>query len=322
VARVLFFQGSPKVVAGQQSEDARPDLQLQEGDVLKVPAKSWLVLRIEANGYVVNVDEDLELPVKDIALLKAPPTKDTIEQQLTALQTSKEIGADRVTAYQNRRVAGEAAGRGETKAKRKALDFESESAGAPAPSVASVEKGLRPSMPAREPAAKSEMVVRGGGGGLKAYEDLKAPEPENKKRMALDESATAKEKDADPRPPAETQNRGEGVRKAVADANAQESLWEVVQNGEARPQPGALPPEIAAALGELKDVQACVRSVWASSGFSAGKAEKLLLRFENGKITRVKLGSGLAAGSCAQAAVGKAAGVAGEGWIRIKLALD
>lgn len=314
-ARVLLFQGAPQVVAGGRQFGVDHDLQLQKDDVLRVPAGSWLVLRIESNGYVVNVDEDLELAVRDLALLDAPATKAGIEEQLAALAASKEMGNDRVTAYQNRRMAGQSASRAKSEA-RKPEERKSEERGhkdtfqrPPPPSPAAappLKKELKaepkldlPSASA-EPPAKSAQVAR--------------PEAEEKAK------AKAKDEPRKPREEPEGSDKAALVGGPPPAAPPSGLAWELVQSGEAKLQAEPLPEAVASALGDLGDVKACVRAAWTARGL-APKADQLLLRFEGGRVVRVKLGSGLSAGSCAKALVGKPADIAGEGWIRIRLEL-
>ncbi|MGC4121863.1 MAG: hypothetical protein QM765_46245 [Myxococcales bacterium] len=309
VAVVLLSEGMPSIVAGTRTLTVAENLEVQDGDTLRVPARSWLVLRILGNGYVVKVDEDLELPVKDLALLKAPPTTESLQAQLERMVSAREIGADRVTAYQNRKVAGEGA-KAEENVRRKGMDSVGPAAPSPAPAAASAAPQAEPPPPPPAEAqveAKSDRALlvppgRAGGGGGPSR---KAAAVE-KKSAATDD--VLKEADAKEFPPAA--------------AKPAEVAWEIVQGGYAKPGTGPLPAEIAAALN-LQDAKRCLQSAWAAKGLAtAGAVDQLLLRVEKGQVVKVKLSSGVPVSACAAAAVGKAAGLEGDGWIRIPIALD
>ncbi len=307
VASVLMHEGMPSVLAAGQTMAVSENLEIQEGDTLRVPAKSWLVLRLLGNGYVVKVDEDLELPVRDLALLKAPPAPQTLEQQLQQLADSREIGADRVTAYQNRRVAGSSSPRGKlaeesTGAARK-VPLQRPAAATPAPVAAPVPAAEEAALPTadRDLPAKPSAAPGGGGGSP-------APSPDAMKGVAAEVEIGAAAKSAE--------------KAELRAPPAPGPSWEVVRGGYATTGEGALPAELAKALEGAK---ACIQAAWSAKGIAtAGGADRLLLRVEGGRVVKVKLASGLPVAGCAAAGalVGKAAGFEGEGWIRIKFALE
>ena len=91
VARVIAGKAGVTVVDAKQfSFVATPQTPLLETDSVQVPVDGFVLLELSANGYVVRIDEDLTLAVRDIALLKAPKTKLSAQAQLEKLLTPDE----------------------------------------------------------------------------------------------------------------------------------------------------------------------------------------------------------------------------------------
>ncbi|MBI5478619.1 MAG: hypothetical protein HY906_07190 [Deltaproteobacteria bacterium] len=91
VAVVLLAKGA--VVARDEKGTEFPvkkDLGLLESDTVVVPAAGLVALHLVANGYVVRLDDELILPVSEIALLRAPRKDETLGTQLEALLTPDE----------------------------------------------------------------------------------------------------------------------------------------------------------------------------------------------------------------------------------------
>jgi hypothetical protein len=101
-------RGAPTVRLGTQVLKAELGLQLSTTDTLVVPTGAVVVVELLGNGYVVAVDEDLELAVKDIALLKAPRATKSAAQQLDALVEARQIReGDRVIGYKAEKLAAQ-----------------------------------------------------------------------------------------------------------------------------------------------------------------------------------------------------------------------
>jgi len=300
VAKVLFAEGKPVVVSQGRRSPAAAGRELAREDQLDVPVASWLVLQVLRNGYVVKIDEDLVMDVRDIALLDASTKAPSLEDQLNAMVRAREISQDRVTGFQNRKVAGEGmlAGR----QKRAALDEDS----APAPSAMEDEAKAAPAPPPPAPeaapapmrAASAPPPGGGGGGGLAA------PQARSK---ALAKPSLAKKE------------------RALKDVAAPRLAWATVRGGRLEPQSAALDGQIAQIL-EQPDVAACIAGAWKVAGLAAPKADHLLLRRATDGKAKVRLASRLPLpADCATALEGRLAAVTGklpdQGWIRVQIAL-
>ena len=110
VAKVVGLRGSPVIISGSVNKSATIGLMLQESDQLSVPEKALLVLELD-NGYVVLVDEDQRLGVKDLALLGAAKAKASFEDQIAALVATRQLlrESDRVIGFPSQRLAADSA---------------------------------------------------------------------------------------------------------------------------------------------------------------------------------------------------------------------
>jgi hypothetical protein len=90
VAHVLAGRGAVTVKRGAEVRPAEEGLALEGADVLSVPVGGLLLLRVDHNGQVVRLDEDLELAVQELAAVKAPRSERTVEAQLESLLTRPE----------------------------------------------------------------------------------------------------------------------------------------------------------------------------------------------------------------------------------------
>ncbi|HEY3447803.1 MAG TPA: hypothetical protein VGK67_15715 [Myxococcales bacterium] len=307
VVRVMILKGSPKAVSKAQKTALRVDQELSRDDRIEVPSSSWVVLQILKNDFVVKIDEDLEMPVGDIALLDASPKGASITDQLEAMVRAREIDTDRVTGYQNRRVAGEGSASGlrapsralskdsaKKSAERKeapaAADEKSDraesEAAAPAPPPPPAKPAPVPSSPAP---AQSAAELPGGGAGA-----------HGKSLGAASNRAGA--------PPA---------RKAAAQPVF---AWATVIGGRVEQQRDPLDPELAGALRQA-DLAPCIEAAWKAAGLPAPKADSLLLRRVDGKV-QAKLGSRLALDpACARPLDAFARKLPDRGWIRVEIRL-
>lgn len=109
VARVHLLGGSgSRIRAGSVEFPAQAALPLTPQDEISTPPGEFLVLALK-NGYLVRIDEDLSLRVRDIVLLDAPPARDSLAAQLDRLVTREERAqAERIAGSQARRSAADA----------------------------------------------------------------------------------------------------------------------------------------------------------------------------------------------------------------------
>lgn len=106
VAHVLLVEGDARVHAAGGQFAARKGFRLDRSDELEVGLGGLLLVELK-NGYLVRVDEDLRLPVRDIMLLDAPPPEESLEAQLAKLLTAEERRQfpERIVGF-HARVAG------------------------------------------------------------------------------------------------------------------------------------------------------------------------------------------------------------------------
>ncbi len=91
VAQVLFRHGAVTIRSASGTEFVADDgVPLQLTDTVIVKVAAWVALALVDNQQVVRLDEDLELKVSELALLKAPKRSDPLSAQLDALFTSGE----------------------------------------------------------------------------------------------------------------------------------------------------------------------------------------------------------------------------------------
>ncbi|HCF59898.1 MAG TPA: hypothetical protein DFS52_18135, partial [Myxococcales bacterium] len=106
VAYVLLVEGDARVHAAGGQFAARKGFRLDRSDELEVGLGGLLLVELK-NGYLVRVDEDLRLPVRDIILLDAPRPEESLEAQLARLLTAEERRQfpERIVGF-HARVAG------------------------------------------------------------------------------------------------------------------------------------------------------------------------------------------------------------------------
>jgi hypothetical protein len=109
VARVHLLGGTgSRVRAGSVEFAAQAGLPLIPSDEISTSPGEFLVLAL-TNGYLVRIDEDLSLRVRDIVLLGAPPAPESFAAQLDRLVTREERArAERIAGSQARRSAADA----------------------------------------------------------------------------------------------------------------------------------------------------------------------------------------------------------------------
>jgi hypothetical protein len=91
VADVVVFSGAVKLRDSEKKAFAVGDhMPVALSDVLLVPPEGFVVLRIRANDQVVRVDDDVELPVQQLAVLHAGAPGRSMTDQLEALLTTSE----------------------------------------------------------------------------------------------------------------------------------------------------------------------------------------------------------------------------------------
>lgn len=109
VAKVLFSAGAVQVTDSAHLSFAAGDgLPLTETDVLHVPAAAFVLVQVNANTRVARIDDDVDLPIKDLAVLHASPLSQSLEEQLEGLLTSSEKTKlkERLTGWLSAPVAG------------------------------------------------------------------------------------------------------------------------------------------------------------------------------------------------------------------------
>jgi hypothetical protein len=93
VAVVLLLQGSVEVVdPSGDAEAAELGDELTAEHMVRTDWDSSVVLHLH-NDHLVRVDEDLELAIKDVVLLNADPTSDSIDTQLASLLQPGELNS-------------------------------------------------------------------------------------------------------------------------------------------------------------------------------------------------------------------------------------
>lgn len=109
VAKVLFSEGAVQVTDSAHLRFAVGDgLPLTETDVLHVPAAAFVLVQVNANTRVARIDDDVDLALKDLAVLHASPLSQSLEEQLEGLLTSSEKTKlkERLTGWLSAPVAG------------------------------------------------------------------------------------------------------------------------------------------------------------------------------------------------------------------------
>jgi len=295
VARILFVRGSAQVRIAKAVHVAKPGFDLAKTDELVVKPGGFLVLRLIKNDYVVTVDEDLTLPVKDIALLEAQGTGATVAAQLAALVQRGDISqSDRVVGFAQGKRGAESGAETEkatVEPKRETAVVRSQRVESP-PSAASPPPSSAPSpapaATAAAPANKSMKDVasadrKGGGGGL-----------------------ATKKADMD-RP-----GRGGGGASGGLP-------WSVRRGGVTTRQTTALPSDVAQVLNGAGD---CLKALIPAEVLSRlGGRERVRLHVVGGRVARVSLGTGLPAPDCLTILRSVAVEIGGDGIIEVEVPL-
>jgi hypothetical protein len=103
VARVVASTSNVTIGRARQSLPVAVDIPLERTDTLHVPRHGLLLVKVEKNGLVVRIDEDLDLAVSDIAALDAEQkTSAALSQQVDALLTQaekKSVGTERLVGW-------------------------------------------------------------------------------------------------------------------------------------------------------------------------------------------------------------------------------
>jgi len=304
VGSVLLSEGEAQVLAAGKSFPAQKGFALDRSDELAVSLGGLLLVRLD-NGYVVRVDEDLRLPVRDIVLLDAPAPRESLDDQLARLLTDDERAQlrERIVGFHARVAGAESVGavRREERAAKAAPPGAPRAAPA-AKKVASAPPPAPPPPPAPAPMreVQNERQVAKSALEESAVDELLADSD------AADEAPVIAEADA----------------PAVAQKKEQPSFaWSVLHRGGAQKRGDALPAVLADAFaGGLAD---CLSESVAKLPTRPAALE-LLVQVRAGRISRVALGKGLPVPRCARGLVGKAlAGVelAEASWIAIEVPL-
>jgi hypothetical protein len=109
VARVHLRSGiSSRIRVDSVEFPAETGTALTPNDEISTPPGEFLILSL-TNGYLVRIDEDLSLRVRDIVLLGAPPARESFAAQLDRLVTREERAqTERIAGSQARRSAADA----------------------------------------------------------------------------------------------------------------------------------------------------------------------------------------------------------------------
>lgn len=306
VADLVVVRGKGQVRSAGAVFPAKEGLPLTAADELLVPVAGLMVVSLR-NGHLVTVDEDLELRVSDIALLKSNATAPSFEQQLAALQrrhTLQGNEGERVAGFQSRRMAGRTVGAGVEREEeaapspkaggvgvaRKAL--QEPRAGAPA----SVASASPPPSPAPAPSTAKDSPA----------ESM----PKAKREVSESKKAVARSADKEV---ASEREKAEPPEEAPAPVLRRWGRW---VKGQPRYQASALPAPLA---GGLSALESCLRSDAGLRALGLGKVP-VLLRLEQGKVVRAVLGQGLPTPACLVVD----AAVPGEldGWLVIEANLE
>lgn len=295
-AVVLAVQGAVQVRGEGIDLAARADLPLIREDGLAVGGKSLLLLVLR-NGYAVRLDEDLELKVKDIALLDAPPAETSLEEQLRDLVDDGGMDsppADRIVGWQQRLRAGRGlAARAEEEGAGGSADLaRAETEEAPMLRLAPV---VRSPPPPPAPITRREM----------SSDDVSAPA--TTPPGGRGDGAPLAEKD-DVSPPAK-KSRGKAKTRVESPHR-----YRAEPGG---PWVAGLPPLVEAKEAALRG---CLRE-GAPRLAKSGRPLTLLLRFSAGEVDRVAI-VGAQSVPCAVDLFSGASdpAVAGGGWLRVELA--
>jgi len=93
VAHAVAGTKTVTVVRGGKNLPIAVDMALLRTDLLKVPLHGFLLVKVDKNGLVVRIDDDLELRVSDIAVLDAEKrAESSLSDQVNQLLTPEERG--------------------------------------------------------------------------------------------------------------------------------------------------------------------------------------------------------------------------------------
>ena len=300
-AKILVVHGAAAVRIGAQEHPAKPGFQLARTDVLVVKPGGLLVLRLH-NDYVVTVDEDLTLPVKDLAMLDAPIASRSVADQLDTLAQRGDITErDRVIGFPQAKRAAESGAETEGAAEK------SKSSGAQPESKKEQRLPPPPQVQAPAPAAPAK------GASFERPREESAPAP----------AATAA---AQPRrTAADVKDRSGGASTMERDdlsgapGGGAGPIWTVRRGGAIALQRGPLPAALARAL---QNAGTCLaRAIPEGARLSLHGKETLRLHVVRGKVVRIALGSGLPAPTCLDTLKVELAGFGADGVIELEVPL-
>ncbi len=150
VAKVLLLSGRVTIkTTGGFAFPAAPGVPLIETDEIAVAEKSFVVLQLR-NNHLSRIDSNVTLAVADLAMIDAPATRVSIQQQLTRVLTPQERDdSGRIVGWHARLSAAQSvpAQRQETKAEEEAIAM-----AAPVPAEA---KKKKPAVKRRRPAPRA-----------------------------------------------------------------------------------------------------------------------------------------------------------------------
>ncbi|MCA9720393.1 MAG: hypothetical protein H6713_20380 [Myxococcales bacterium] len=325
VAYVELVAGDVRVRdRNNETFPAQVGLPILEDDVFVTSDDAYLIAELR-NGYLVRVDEDLEVAVRDFVLLSAPKAEQTFTAQLEGLLTpaeSKRIGADaamseRIAGWQSRLESGDSLP-SESRAERAVSSAEAPEEADPGDDrrenmgvKPDETQGAEQEPPEDEEPAREEFDDKrdgpagGSAGASKSKRDVKRDDrPERPAKSAKQSSALptaglmpepdVASKTAETRPLEEPDGGGYGggdgtpEQDGAAPASAT-MTWSIRQGGKDIKQSGALPGPFARELLErgARELRALHPTL--------GARVQLLYRVEDGAITRVVVRGGVAA---------------------------
>ncbi|MBN2358853.1 MAG: hypothetical protein JXR83_05325 [Deltaproteobacteria bacterium] len=105
-AVVQLVSGTVMVETDGERKVATEKMGLRDGDLIAVAENSWAVLLLW-NGYLVRLDEEISIAVKDIVLIKEKgPPKEKPDEQLRKLLSEREYQSRWQDKPENERLAG------------------------------------------------------------------------------------------------------------------------------------------------------------------------------------------------------------------------
>ena len=295
VGTVLWVVGGARVKPTVGAEFAAAQgVPLYRTDEITAGSRGFVLVDLN-NGYLARIDEEITLGVGDIALIDAPNTSVSAQDQLQRLMSSAEFQS------LGQRVVGARAGKSGAEVvapqtyerapavteRRKAMKEAPPPPGAPAP--------VSPA-PARVPLSREEPAQAGLKGEAAGFKKLDA-------ELALEDKGPGTH-----RGPMDTV----APRKPAPPADLQ---WSRVTGKTTSPLKGPMPPAFA---DEIRGLSSCFASDQALSLAHAAARFQLFVRVEDGKVALVRRAGGLAAPACADRLLGRS--VPGQkGWLVVEV---